>query len=52
MPDYHTKPVLAVRVPGDLQDWARGEAERRDQGLGDFVASLLAAERERCGQPS
>ena len=47
MTDYHTKPVLAVRVPGELQDWARGEAQRRGQALGAFVTELLAAERER-----
>jgi hypothetical protein len=46
MPDYHTKPVLAVRVPGELQDWARAEAERRGQRLGDFISGLLAAERD------
>lgn len=45
MTDYHTKPVLAVRVPADLQNWARAEANRRGQRLGDFITGLLAAER-------
>lgn len=45
--DRHKNPLLAWRPPGELSGWARGEAERRGQRIGDFLTSLLAAERER-----
>jgi hypothetical protein len=45
--DYHSKPLLAVRVPAESLDWARGEAERRGLPFGDFVDRLIASERER-----
>ena len=48
--DYHTKPVLAARVSAEIKTWARDEAERREQGLGDFLEDVLAAERDRCEQ--
>jgi len=46
-PDYHSKPLLGVRVDAEVQDWGRGEAERRGQKFGDFVTGLFTAERER-----
>lgn len=49
MKDYHAKPVLAVRVDAGLQDWARSEAKRRDQGIGEFVEAALSEFRERHG---
>ncbi len=47
--DYHTKPLLQVRVPRESAEWARGEAARRGQGLGDFVDALITAERTKVG---
>ena len=47
MTDYHSKPLLGVRVDAGLQNWGRDEAERRRQKFGDFVAGLFTAERDR-----
>ena len=47
VPDYHKKPVLAARVRADNKSWAQDEAERRGQGVGDFLDTLLDAERDR-----
>lgn len=47
VPDYHTKPVLAARVRADNKSWAQDEAKRRGQGVGDFLDTLLDAERDR-----
>lgn len=47
MTDYHSKPLLGVRVDAELQGWGRDEAKRRSQPFGDFVAGLFAAERDR-----
>lgn len=47
MTDYHTKPLLGVRVDADLHAWGRAEAKRRGRRFGDFVAGLLAEERDR-----
>jgi hypothetical protein len=47
MTDYHSKPLLSVRVSKEARDWAFGEAERREQGRGDFIEALISAERER-----
>ena len=41
MPDYHTKPVLAVRVPSELQDWARAEAQRQGITLTAILTEAL-----------
>jgi hypothetical protein len=45
--DRHKNPLLAWRPPGELSGWARSEARRREQGIGEFLTSLLAAERKR-----
>ena len=45
--DYHKKPVLAVRVRADNKSWVQDEAERRGQGVGDFLDTLVDAERDR-----
>lgn len=45
--DRHKNPLLAWRPPGELAGWARSEAERRGQRIGDFLTGLLAAEQER-----
>jgi hypothetical protein len=45
--DYHSKPVFAIRVAADLRDWAKDEAKRRGQGVGDFLEDVLSAERDR-----
>lgn len=50
MKDYHAKPVLAVRVSADVQDWARQEAKRRDEGIGEFVEAALSEYRDRHGK--
>lgn len=50
--DYHRKPVLYCRVPAESLEWARGEAERREQPFGDFVDGLIAAERDRAVSPA
>ena len=47
MTDYHTRPVLSIRVRADNKDWVQDEAKRRGQGVGDFLDTLLDAERDR-----
>jgi hypothetical protein len=52
MRDYHRSPLLSWRPPRELSGWARDEAKRRGQRIGDFLSSLLAAERERSAEPN
>ena len=42
MTDYHTRPVLSVRVKADLKEFAQDEAKRPGMTLGAVVDEALA----------
>lgn len=48
----HTRDQTAFRLPPDLRDWLKAQAEREGRTMTDIVVGLLADYRARCERPA